>query len=159
MYPVGRSSNVFSPTGRSNPSKHAVVVGGGWAGFGAAYALLKAGVKVTILDASQTPGGLSSGWRTPGGRFVEAGIKGYSVMSTNSSCFCNKSAFYCFYYLSTLIDQNCQYKVLGMHGSKRLLTFIDALQFWLKPLGIILCLMQVLVPIQQYQCLGRCAWS
>ena len=56
--------------------KHAVVVGGGWAGFGAAYALLKAGVKVTVLDASETPGGLSSGWRTPGGRSVEAGIKG-----------------------------------------------------------------------------------
>ena len=57
--------------------KHAVVVGGGWGGFGAACALLKAGVKVTILDASETPGGLSSGWRTPGGRSVEAGIKGY----------------------------------------------------------------------------------
>lgn len=56
--------------------KHVVVVGGGWAGFGAAYALLSAGVNVTILDASKTPGGLSSGWRTPGGRSVEAGIKG-----------------------------------------------------------------------------------
>ena len=56
--------------------KHAVVVGGGWAGFGAAYALLKAGVQVTVLDASKAPGGLSSGWRTPGGRSVEAGIKG-----------------------------------------------------------------------------------
>jgi len=54
-----------------------VVVGGGWGGFGAAYALLKAGVKVTILHASETPGGLSAGWRTPGGRSVEAGIKGY----------------------------------------------------------------------------------
>ena len=53
-----------------------MIVGGGWGGFGAAYALLKAGVKVTILDASETPGGLSSGWRTPGGRSVEAGIKG-----------------------------------------------------------------------------------
>ena len=54
-----------------------MVVGGGWGGFGAAYALLKAGVKVTILDASETSGGLSAGWRTPGGRSVEAGIKGY----------------------------------------------------------------------------------
>ena len=62
--------------GRRSEGKHAVVVGGGWAGFGAAYALLKAGVEVTVLDASKAPGGLSSGWRTPGGRSVEAGIKG-----------------------------------------------------------------------------------
>ena len=65
----------------SGSAKHAVVVGGGWAGFGAAYALLKAGVKVSILDASETPGGLSAGWRTPGGRSVEAGIKGYGQPS------------------------------------------------------------------------------
>ncbi|KAA6416615.1 MAG: hypothetical protein FRX49_11820 [Trebouxia sp. A1-2] len=64
-------------------SKHAVVVGGGWGGFGAAYALLKAGVKVTILDASETPGGLSAGWRTPGGRSVEAGIKGFWYQYSN----------------------------------------------------------------------------
>ena len=66
-------------TGPNNQTKHAIVVGGGWAGFGAAYALLKAGIKVTVLDASQTPGGLSAGWRTAGGRSVEAGIKGYST--------------------------------------------------------------------------------
>lgn len=64
-------------------AKHAVVVGGGWGGFGAAYALLKAGVKVTVLDASETPGGLSSGWRTPGGRSVEAGIKGFWYQYSN----------------------------------------------------------------------------
>ena len=68
-------------------AKHVVVVGGGWGGFGAAYALLKAGIKVTILDASETPGGLSAGWRTPGGRSVEAGIKGYSKLHTTSSVF------------------------------------------------------------------------
>ena len=67
-------------TGSNKQAKHAIVVGGGWAGFGAAYALLRAGVKVTILDASQTPGGLSAGWRTAGGRSVEAGIKGYSML-------------------------------------------------------------------------------
>lgn len=67
-------------TGPTNHTRHAVVVGGGWAGFGAAYALLKAGIKVTVLDASQTPGGLSAGWRTAGGRSVEAGIKGYSKL-------------------------------------------------------------------------------
>lgn len=73
MCPVSVETQSTTPSGSV---KHAVVVGGGWAGFGAAYALLKAGVKVTILDASEKPGGLSAGWRTPGGRSVEAGIKG-----------------------------------------------------------------------------------
>ena len=73
-------SKLLCSTGSSKQAKHAIVVGGGWAGFGAAYALLTAGVKVTILDASQTPGGLSAGWRTAGGRSVEAGIKGYSTL-------------------------------------------------------------------------------
>ncbi|KAL3146106.1 hypothetical protein ABBQ38_015455 [Trebouxia sp. C0009 RCD-2024] len=70
-------------TGPTNHTRHAVVVGGGWAGFGAAYALLKAGIKVTVLDASQTPGGLSAGWRTAGGRSVEAGIKGFWYQYSN----------------------------------------------------------------------------
>lgn len=74
-------SSLLRFTGSSSKqAKHAIVVGGGWAGFGAAYALLRAGVKVTILDASQTPGGLSAGWRTAEGRSVEAGIKGYSML-------------------------------------------------------------------------------
>ena len=78
MCPVSVETQSTTPSGSV---KHAVVVGGGWAGFGAAYALLKAGVKVTILDASENPGGLSAGWRTPGGRSVEAGIKGYGGLS------------------------------------------------------------------------------
>ncbi|KAK9823485.1 hypothetical protein WJX72_003089 [[Myrmecia] bisecta] len=49
----------------------------GWAGFGAAYAMLEAGLDVTLLDAAANPGGLSTGWRTVGGRSVEAGIKGF----------------------------------------------------------------------------------
>lgn len=57
--------------------KSAVVVGGGWAGFGAAHALAKAGLSVTLLDAAPHPGGLSTGFRTPQGRPVEAGIKGF----------------------------------------------------------------------------------
>ncbi|KAI5076277.1 hypothetical protein GOP47_0008342 [Adiantum capillus-veneris] len=55
----------------------AVVVGGGWAGFGAAHALAKAGLSVTLLDAASDPGGLSTGYRTSQGRPVEAGIKGF----------------------------------------------------------------------------------
>lgn len=43
------------------------------AGFGAAKHLSQQGYAVTLLDASPNPGGLSSGWRTPQGRAVEAG--------------------------------------------------------------------------------------
>jgi len=57
--------------------KTAVVVGGGWAGFGAAHALTKLGLSVTVLDASPSPGGLSTGFRTAQGRPVEAGLKGF----------------------------------------------------------------------------------
>jgi NAD(P)-binding Rossmann-like domain len=44
-----------------------------FAGFGAAKHLSQQGYAVTLLDASPNPGGLSSGWRTPQGRAVEAG--------------------------------------------------------------------------------------
>ncbi|GAQ79859.1 Amine oxidase [Klebsormidium nitens] len=57
--------------------KKAVVVGGGWAGFGAAYQLARCGFAVTLLDASPDPGGLSGGFRTSQGRAVEAGMKGF----------------------------------------------------------------------------------
>jgi len=63
-----------SPTDKR---KRVVVVGGGWAGFGAAKHLAEEGYDVTLLDASPNPGGLSSGWRTKEGRTVEAGIKGF----------------------------------------------------------------------------------
>ena len=32
---------------------------------------------MTLLEAAANPGGLSAGWRTPGGRAVEAGMKGF----------------------------------------------------------------------------------
>ncbi|KAJ7538182.1 hypothetical protein O6H91_11G037300 [Diphasiastrum complanatum] len=57
--------------------KKVVVVGGGWAGFGAAHALTKAGCSVTLLDAAASVGGLSTGFRTAQGRPVEAGVKGF----------------------------------------------------------------------------------
>ncbi len=47
------------------------------AGFGAAKHLSEQGYDVTLLDASPNPGGLSAGWRTPQGRAVEAGVKGF----------------------------------------------------------------------------------
>ena len=54
-----------------------VVIGAGWAGLGAAYHLAKQGYDVTLLEASRYPGGLVAGWRTEGGRSVEAGIHGF----------------------------------------------------------------------------------
>jgi hypothetical protein len=36
---------------------------------------------VTLVDAAENPGGLSTGWRTPKGRAVEAGIKGFWYLS------------------------------------------------------------------------------
>jgi uncharacterized protein with NAD-binding domain and iron-sulfur cluster len=57
--------------------KKVIVVGGGWAGFGAAKALSEQGYAVKILDAAPAPGGVSAGWRTPSGRPVEAGTKGF----------------------------------------------------------------------------------
>jgi uncharacterized protein with NAD-binding domain and iron-sulfur cluster len=38
--------------------------------------LVEQGYDVTLLDASQNPGGVSAGWRTKEGRSLEAGIKG-----------------------------------------------------------------------------------
>lgn len=57
--------------------KKIVVVGAGWAGLGATYHLIQQGYDVTLLEASPYPGGLVSGWRTPGGRAVEGGIHGF----------------------------------------------------------------------------------
>lgn len=63
-------------TNSAQPKK-VLVVGGGWAGFGALKHLADQGYDVTLLDAAPNPGGLSAGWRTPQGRAVEAGVKGF----------------------------------------------------------------------------------
>ncbi|BAZ38259.1 amine oxidase [Calothrix sp. NIES-4101] len=57
--------------------KKVVVVGGGWAGLGATYHLAKQGYDVTLLEAGAYPGGLVAGWKTAGGKSVEAGIHGF----------------------------------------------------------------------------------
>lgn len=54
-----------------------VVVGAGWAGLGATYHLAKQGYDVTLLEAGAYPGGLVAGWKTGGGRSIEAGIHGF----------------------------------------------------------------------------------
>ncbi|MBF1988485.1 hydroxysqualene dehydroxylase [Fischerella thermalis] len=63
-------------TEASQPKK-VIVVGAGWAGLGATYHLAKQGYDVTLLEAGSYPGGLVAGWKTPGGRSVEAGIHGF----------------------------------------------------------------------------------
>lgn len=52
--------------------KRVVIIGAGWGGFGAALAAAKAGADVTVLDAAESPGGLSSAFVTPGGCGVAA---------------------------------------------------------------------------------------
>jgi uncharacterized protein with NAD-binding domain and iron-sulfur cluster len=75
---VSAESNGTSAPGHEGKTKKSVViVGGGWAGFGAAKHLSEQGYAVTLLDASPNPGGLSAGWTTPKGRTVEAGMKGF----------------------------------------------------------------------------------
>ncbi|MBE9209510.1 FAD-dependent oxidoreductase [Nostoc sp. LEGE 06077] len=61
----------------ASQQKRVVVVGGGWAGLGASYHLAKQGYDVTLLEAGPYPGGLVAGWKTPGGKSVEAGIHGF----------------------------------------------------------------------------------
>ncbi|MGJ3253050.1 MAG: hydroxysqualene dehydroxylase [Elainellaceae cyanobacterium] len=58
-------------------SPRVVVVGAGWAGLGAAHHLANQGYDVTLLEAGAYPGGLVAGWKTAGGRSVEAGIHGF----------------------------------------------------------------------------------
>jgi hypothetical protein len=71
-------------TDDSKPKKPKVaVVGAGWAGFGAAYALVEAGADVVVLDAAEHPGGLSTAWKTSKGQVVEPGIKGFWYQYAN----------------------------------------------------------------------------
>ena len=55
---------------------HAVVVGAGWAGWGAAKALCEAGVRVTLLDGLEDPTG-STPITTASGKPFEAGTRGF----------------------------------------------------------------------------------
>jgi uncharacterized protein with NAD-binding domain and iron-sulfur cluster len=57
-------------------ASHVVVVGGGWAGWGAAKALGEAGVRVTLLDGMADPTG-STPLTTATGKPFEAGTRGF----------------------------------------------------------------------------------
>lgn len=58
-YAAGSAKSSNTP--RYDPRKKVVVVGGGWAGFGAAKHLAEQGYAVTLLEAAKNPGGLSGG--------------------------------------------------------------------------------------------------
>jgi uncharacterized protein with NAD-binding domain and iron-sulfur cluster len=60
--------------GRSQ--SHVVVIGGGWAGWGAAKSLCEAGVRVTLIDGMVDPTG-SQPIRTESGKPFEAGTRGF----------------------------------------------------------------------------------
>ena len=57
-------------------ASHAVVIGAGWAGWGAAKALCEAGVRVTLLDGMDDPTG-STPLTTASGKPFEAGTRGF----------------------------------------------------------------------------------
>jgi uncharacterized protein with NAD-binding domain and iron-sulfur cluster len=57
--------------------RRVTVVGAGWAGLGAAYALAKHDdCDVTLLDAAPSVGGLVAGWTSKQGKSVEVGVHG-----------------------------------------------------------------------------------
>ena len=60
----------------SNTPSHVVVIGAGWAGWGAAKALCQAGVRVTLIDGVKDPTG-STPLTTPSGKPFEAGTRGF----------------------------------------------------------------------------------
>lgn len=60
----------------SNTPSHVVVIGAGWAGWGAAKSLCQAGVRVTLIDGVKDPTG-STPLTTPSGKPFDAGTRGF----------------------------------------------------------------------------------
>lgn len=71
----GVFARVMAIAEQSRPS-HVVVIGAGWAGWGAAKALGEAGVRVTLLDGMADPTG-STPLTTASGKPFEAGTRGF----------------------------------------------------------------------------------
>ena len=92
--------------------KEVVVVGAGWAGLGATYHLAKQGYKVTLLEAGSYPGGLVAGWRTNGGRSVEAGIHGFWYPYRNIFALINELGISPF----TTWTRSSQYSPVGLEA-------------------------------------------
>ena len=60
----------------SDTPSHVVVIGAGWAGWGAAKSLCQAGVRVTMIDGIHDPTG-GTPLTTPSGKPFEAGTRGF----------------------------------------------------------------------------------
>jgi len=70
--PTTSSTSTLTSTSASSSSSsrapRVAVIGGGWAGFGAAKALVEQGYDVSLLDAAPGAGASAAGWRTKTGR-------------------------------------------------------------------------------------------
>ena len=64
------------PKAMNAEASHVVVIGAGWAGWGAAKALCEAGVCVTLIDGMSDPTGRTA-MRTATGKPFEAGTRGF----------------------------------------------------------------------------------
>ena len=73
---MGRAVMPDSANPDASGASHAVVIGAGWAGWGAAKALCEAGVRVTLLDGMADPTG-STPLTTASGKPFEAGTRGF----------------------------------------------------------------------------------
>jgi uncharacterized protein with NAD-binding domain and iron-sulfur cluster len=93
-------------------TKKIVVVGAGWAGLGATDHLTQQGYEVTLLEAAPYPGGLVAGWKTPGGKSVEAGIHGFWYPYQNIFNLVNKLGLKPF----TPFTRSCQYSPFGLEA-------------------------------------------
>lgn len=79
-----------TPT-EENKKKKVIVIGGGFAGFAAAKHLsLQENVEVTLLDAQENPGGLSTAFKSAQGRTIEAGVKGFWYDYPNINRLCDE---------------------------------------------------------------------
>lgn len=78
---ITSSSSTASPVAveGGKEKKKVVVIGAGWGGLSAAYELAKRSEEydVTLLEAGPSVGGLVAGWKTQGGKSIEAGVHGF----------------------------------------------------------------------------------
>ena len=72
------------PSKASNAdASHVMVIGVGWAGWGAAKALCEAGVRATLVDGMSDPTGRTP-MRTASGNPFEAGTRAFGGMTPTS---------------------------------------------------------------------------
>jgi protoporphyrinogen oxidase len=81
MIPSVRDAPAERMIQRVGPGEHVIVVGAGPAGLTTAYLLAKRGVRVTVLEASDTVGGISQTARYKGYRFDIGGHRFFTKIS------------------------------------------------------------------------------